>query len=142
MKRILILVFAGLFVLSVVSNVEAQNRDKNCSDRTFKGSYGFISTGHRIGDIPGLRANVGLFTADGKGNISASGTKSKDGLITQYKNIAGTYTVNSDCTGSITWTKSDGEEKYVDFVIVDGNNEIFTIDADDGRVKTGIIKKQ
>jgi hypothetical protein len=141
--RVAVMVFVGLFVLSAMSNVQAQTPQKHCSNSTFKGSFGLISTGDRIdGSNPGPRATVGLFTADGKGNISLSGTKSKNGTIIENLTATGTYTVNSDCTGSATMTDSDGDSRNFNFVIVDLHHEIFIIQTDEGRVTTGILRGQ
>ena len=110
---------------------------------SLKGSFGFSLDGDWIGGTdPGPRATVGLFTADGKGNLSGYGTKSKNGTISQDLTFTGTYTVNPDCTGSMTMTDSDGELKNNDFVIVDKHYELFGIQADDGRVNTFNAKKQ
>jgi len=138
MKCILILVFTGLFVLSVVANAQAAG----CSNASVKGSFGFILTGTRIGGSdPGPRANVGRFTSDGKGNLSGYETKSKNGTIILDVTITGTYTVNPDCTGSTTITGSDGEVRNFDFVIVNKHSEVFGIQIDDGRVTTFNAKK-
>ena len=69
----------------------------HCSNKTAVGSWGFTSTG----SIPviGLVAAVGIFTADGAGNLSGSQTRSLAGAIAD-ETFTGTYTVNSDCTGT------------------------------------------
>ena len=135
--RVAVIVFAGLFALSVVPNAQA-----DCSNHALKGSFGMILTGFRIdGGDPGPRADVGLLIADGNGNLTGSGTKSKNGIITSVT-ITGTYTVNTDCTGSATGLDSDGETRDFNFVIVDEHHEVFGIQTDPGRVKTFILKKQ
>ena len=136
--RVAVIVFAGLFALSVVPNAQAA-----CSNNALKGPFGVIWTGTRIdGGEPGLRAGVGLLILDGNGGLSGSATKSKNGLIIPIPIITGTYTVNSDCTGFATMTDSDGEVRNFNFVIIEAHESVLGIQTDDGRVITFSLTKQ
>jgi hypothetical protein len=132
----------GLFALSVVPNAQAQ-----CSDETLKGSFALVGTGSVVtGPNPGPRAVVGVLTANGEGHLSGSTTKSSNGTIHRNLIVTGTYTVDSDCTGSATVTDSVGETRNFDFVIVKkplfGSLEILGIQTDDGHIATFTLKTQ
>lgn len=131
----------GLFALSVVPDAQAQ-----CYDSTLKGSFALVGTGNTVtGANPGPRAVVGLLTADGEGDFSGSITKSSNGTIYQNLTVTGTYTVNSDCTGSATFTDSVSETRNFDFVIVEkagGDLEVVGIQTDDGHIATFTLKTQ
>ena len=88
----------ALSVVMVAASVSgAAASGPHCSNKTAIGSWGFTSTG----SIPviGPVAAVGIFTADGSGNLSGSQTRSLAGAIAD-ETFTGTYTVNSDCTGT------------------------------------------
>ena len=55
---------------------------------------------------------------------------------------SGTYNVNSDCTGSITYTAGVASGETQDMVIVSGGTEIFGIDALPSTTATFVAKKQ
>ncbi len=105
-----------------------------CSDATLKGVYGFVSSGFGGDGTP--RASVAQFTADGKGNLSGTGTKSKDGTIVTGT-LTGTYSVAKNCTGSVTFTDQDGEVRDGNFVFDNGNKGWQGIQTDSGRVNNG-----
>jgi hypothetical protein len=135
--RVAVIVFAGLFALSVVPNAQAA-----CSNKDLKGSFGMIWTGTRIdAENPGPRAGVGLLIADGNGGFSSSATKSTNGTIIEVTGT-GTYTVNSDCTGSGAVTDSDGEVRSFNFVIIPLPQEVLCIQTDPGRVVTITLTKR
>jgi hypothetical protein len=81
-----------------------------CSVATLNGTYSLTFSGFFTrGPVPAAISNFtpiaggGLVTFDGNGNLSASETVSVGGLISPV-NVPGTYTVNSDCTGSFITT--------------------------------------
>jgi len=105
-----------------------------CSNATLKGVYGFIFSG--LGGDGTPRAIVGQGTADDKGNLSGTATKSKDGTIVTVTST-GTYSVAKNCTGSATFTDQDGETRDVNFVFDEGNKGWQAIQTDIGRVISG-----
>ncbi len=106
----------------------------SCSDATLKGVYGIIFSG--LGGDGTPRAIVGQGTADGKGNLSGTATKSKDGTIITVTST-GTYSVAKNCTGSATFIDQDGETRDVSFVFDAGNKGFQGIQTDSGRVISG-----
>ena len=123
----IILLFAAIFAVSSASAA-------TCSDATLKGVYGFIFSGFGGDGTP--RASVGQGTADGKGTLSGTLTKSKDGTILTGT-FTGTYKVAKNCTGSVTFIDPDGETRDVNFVFDNGNKGWQGIQTDSGRVSSG-----
>jgi hypothetical protein len=106
-----------------------------CSVATLNGRYGLTFSGFGTnGAVPAPitafipAAGEGLVTFDGNGNLSASETVSNGGLIFPV-NVPGTYTVNSDCTGSFTTSHA-----HLNLVIVRNGREILAVNTDPGRV--------
>jgi hypothetical protein len=153
MKRIIgvslaLAVSAALLALFPTSKhgVPVVHAQVGCSDATIAGNYGFVYTGFgtlgRTGKgpttIPG--AAVGLFTNDGAGNVTASYTFVFDGSAsTTSTPDVGTYTVNSDCTGTATDASTGA---HFNLVIVGGGAEYFGIGTDPGNTVTFDSKKQ
>jgi hypothetical protein len=88
-----------------------------CSNATLKGAYGFTGHGEILGLIgpdnkvhafasPSILDDIALVTFDGAGNFSRTdygliGGLPKGGQTAFNPYQSGTYTVNSDCTGSM-----------------------------------------
>jgi len=139
-------IFGLLFVLAVVvtstSTVYAQ-----CSNATLTGSYGFKQDGFgiihnskaKLGNMIPF-ATVGVVTFDGAGNASFTLTQvfnSEGGAF--FEAIPGTYTVNSDCTGTIA-IEDFGLHFYM--VTVGGGAELFAIQTEIGTTNIVDAKKQ
>jgi len=106
-----------------------------CSAATLNGRYGLTFSGFSTtGAVPAPItafipvAGEGLVTFDGNGNLAASETVSLGGLILPV-NLPGTYTVNSDCTGSLTTANA-----HLNLVIVCNGREILAVNTDQGHV--------
>ena len=131
-------------------NVVAQEQSrkvKECSNATLHGSFGYTSTGTLLPSyVPppfaGPFAEVGRQTFDGNGDTEATATLSANGNINQVT-IQGTYTVNPDCTGSMTLNVSPLDATVqADFVIDDDGAELRVIGTDSGVVESRVYKKQ
>ena len=128
MKRILSVLFALVVVVTTTSTVYAQ-----CSNATLTGSYafstpGFTTTGR--GTVVGHEdpfAAMGVLAFDGAGSISISYTFAFRGVISPGLTSSGTYTVNSDCTGSISFTTGDAAGLNLNTAIIGGGTELFGI---------------
>ena len=121
----IVLLFVAIFAVGSAS--------ASCSDLTLTGVYGFIFSG--LGGDGTPRAIVGQATADGKGNLSGTVTKSKDGTIVTFT-FTGTYSVAKNCTGSVTFIDPD-ETRHVNFVFDNGNKDLQAVQTDSGRVISG-----
>jgi hypothetical protein len=101
--------------------------DDTCSTKTFQGAYGFTLTGSFLpaltvgefgfgggeGAVP--IQGIQLITSDGKGNLTDKESVSLGGeplaatAANPFSNHYGTYTVESDCTGTAFLTNA----KYI-----------------------------
>ena len=123
---------------------KAQAGDKECSNATLRGTFAFTSTGFITAPpaLAGPFALVGAQTFDGNGAFTATATVSQNGNIIPVS-IAGTYTVNPDCTGTLTAQISPvGINTHLFFVIDDNGREFQAIQTDPGVVVTGIARRQ
>jgi len=82
---------------------------------------------------------VGQLTLDGSGGASLSGTTVENGAggSRLYK---GTYTVNSDCTGTVK-LKGGGDKINVAYIVADGGKTLLLIDTDDTALIMGNAKQ-
>jgi hypothetical protein len=140
-----IVVLAAVFVVGMAPKAQA-GEVKECSNATLRGSFGYTSTGTLLPSfVPppfvGPFAEVGRQTFDGNGNTNATGTLSANGNIFSKVTFEGTYTVNPDCTGSMTLSSSLGVS-HADFVIDDDGTELRLIFTDSGVVESRVYSKQ
>lgn len=116
-----------------------QEDDKECSNATLNGTFAFTSTGFITAPPPlaGPFAIVGAQTFDGHGALTATATVSQNGNIIPVT-VAGTYTVNPNCTGTFTVQISPVNiTTHLFFVIDDSGKEFQVIQTDPGVVVTG-----
>ena len=94
----------GLVVISVTSLMMSlaapvNAEDHACSLAHSAGKWSFTDNGTVVGVGP--RTAVGILSLDGHGNVlNGVATSSLNGSVAS-ETFSGTYTVNSDCTGSI-----------------------------------------
>ena len=141
----LVIIFATVFVLGILPRAQA-GEHRECSDASLQGSFGFTSTGTLLALPPPLAgpfAEIGRQTFDGRGNTDATATLSANGNIVKGVTVQGTYVVNPDCTGSMTfYVLPIGITANADFVIDDDGAELRAIITDAGIVETRVYKKQ
>jgi len=155
------------FVLVVTAMlVTVQVSSAQCSNSTVSGPYGFKLAGFspqngnscRIlplaggvvgtaavrpsmlnpNQLPGTIAIVGLMIADGAGRLTITSSASVDGQITRFYTYTGSYTVNANCTGSLTmYSGTNGQPVNYDFVIARGGTELRLVGTDQGLAVTG-----
>jgi len=136
------LVIAALtaFTSTVVPSAYAQS----CTDAVLNGSYAFTFSGW--GTPPPNMATegkssiptgaVGVINFDGAGNWSTSFTYSHDGTITSAASVPGTYTVASNCTGTMA-----GVGDFAVVVLHDGA-EITGVETDKDSTTTIEARRQ
>lgn len=109
------LTIASVVVLGMVVAVPPARSAGPCSLARAAGNYSFTDNGTVIGVGP--RTAVGRFTLDAAGNLTdGTATSSLNGSVAS-ETFSGTYTINSDCTGSI------------DVKIYSGSTELFEVKA-------------
>ena len=138
--------FATAIILSIMPSAQAAQH-RECSDATLRGSFGYTATGTLLpaafpAALAGPFGEIGRQTFDGSGNTTATATINANGNIVNVT-IQGTYTVNPDCTGSMTRNVSPlGVTAHDDFVIDDDGLELRTISTDPGAIETYVYRKQ
>ena len=130
----------------------ARAGEKGCSNATLTGTFAYTNTGFFTAAAAppaqaGPAASVGVETFDGNGGTTATAWVSVNGNISQVT-IKGTYSVNPDCTGTLTLFPSivsppiTVPPRQVFFVIDDNGNEFRAINIISGNVITTIGKRQ
>jgi hypothetical protein len=130
-----ICVFLTVFPIAV-------NGQNTCTKASIAGPYGYATNGFVVqssGFLP--FADLGSLNSDGNGNFVGVSTPSQGGHIV-LRTLTGTYAVNSDCTGSASFTDSLGTPLHVSFVIADNGQEIRLVQTDSGTVVSGAASKQ
>jgi hypothetical protein len=142
----LVIVFATVFVLGILPKAQADEH-RECSDASLQGSFGFTSSG-TLNALPppsaGPFGEIGRQAFDGQGNTDGTATLSTNGNIHRVT-WQGTYTVNPDCTGSMTLFVSPlGVTVPLDFVIDDDGTELRAITTGNmtGNTESRVYKKQ
>jgi hypothetical protein len=113
--------------------VQAQGKT-TCTLAGLKGSFGIQSSGMflTIGSV----AFDGVFTLDGKGVVSGKESGSIAGSIFTWLPASGTYTVASNCTGTMAITVS-GQTQHLSFVVTNGGKGMLLVETDANTVVSG-----
>jgi hypothetical protein len=122
----------------LVTSVHAQNGA--CSVASLQGAYGFLRTGTN-NVLGGPIAVLGLTTFNGDGTASGERESvSRNGVISDWTDVppTGSYTVDSDCPGSIF---DENGNKTQNIVVVAGGDEFLLISTLPGRIVTAVGKK-
>lgn len=110
-----------------------------CSLTTLRGVYGYTATGSR--PAVGNSAAVGVLTFDGAGNVTGADTLTVNTGVFARRTITGNYTVNANCTGSMSLVVDSTPAEH-DIVIVGSGKKILTIlDDATGLVATLVADK-
>jgi hypothetical protein len=127
-------------VLSLISAPAASADEKACSVAGLKGTFTYTGTGFNVSANGAAApfAEVGTQTFDGKGATSTTFTASANGNIFHIT-LSGTYTVNPDCTGTVTLlTPAPNPTVTLFFAIAANYNEFQAIETLPGAVVTRI----
>jgi hypothetical protein len=135
---------ASVTLFGLAGTAWATGNDRaRCTVATLKGSYGYTVTGALAGGpTPGPFAAVGRFTFDGAGNFQNVRTISRNGAISLRVQGIGTYTVEPDCTGLVTFTDGGVVTLGTDLVIDGDGDEIRMIATSPGTVLTVAGRRQ
>jgi hypothetical protein len=130
----------------------AQSDSAACNNKLITGNYGFTIQGTKLGGNGPVGQQVGVAMAqfDGNGGFTQTDTVTVAGTVVAdftHPPATGTYTVNSDCTGTFTITFTDGRPPVVvSFVVVENGSEIDTVvtsaGGSQGILATGSIGKR
>jgi hypothetical protein len=114
-----------------------------CSVHSLVGNFGLTVTGQNI--LPPSTAipiaTVGVVNFDGEGALSGNVTTSFGGNVGNVS-ITGTYTMQSNCTGTFGVVFDNGFVISNSFVLVDEGREMLFIQTDQGTINTGKARRQ
>lgn len=134
-----------LLLASLATTLHAQDAATGCSLSTLKGNYSVQAQGTVIAQFPGLPAppfpfaEVAIDFIDGAGNITGKFTANAGGVVIPGT-VAGTYTVNPDCTGTISLLTDLGIPVNETFLIL-RNGGLRLVDTDSYVVITRTMEK-
>ena len=141
-----------LLTLATLGSGYAQSNSAACKNALIAGNYAFTVQGTKLAGAgpTGPMVGVAMTQFDGKGGLSQIDTVTIDGEVAAdwtHTRATGTYSVNSDCTGTFTINFTDGRPAVVtNFVVSDNGNEIDTVvisaGGDQGILATGSIGKR
>jgi len=153
MKRSLNVLFVtAVTVTVVILTVSPAYAQGGCSVSTLNATYAFTDSGFAVSGLfmrhaklkgtPVPVSALGVLAFDGVGNASfGSLTLVVNGGISS-ETASGSYTVNSDCTGSISQTSGSLAGITFNLSIVGGGAEVFGILTSPGNTQTFDAKKQ
>lgn len=116
-----------------------------CGVASLKGSYSLAANGffYYQDGSQGVYGSAGVAALDGNGAITGTDTVNLDGNPTRNRQFTGTYTINSNCTGTMNLVDSQNKPILnMDLVIADGGKEVDLVDYDSGAIITGAAKLQ
>jgi hypothetical protein len=139
-------VLAALTLVTTTSKhaVRTVYAQGGCSVATLNGDYAFTQPGFagagQGNQLPFF--NVGVLAFGGTtGTLSASFTGVSHGVVSTETDT-GTYTVNPDCTGSMSFTTGPGAGVTFNMVIIGRGAELFGINTSAGFTSSFDAKKQ
>lgn len=138
MRRQIITAVLVLF-LAGIGLVPGTRAAGTCNLQTIRGNYGFHITGLAYNGIP--VTGVALITFDGTGSYTGKDNTSFGGFFSEGT-ATGSYTVNDDCTGTMTTTFANGFVVTGNIVIVDNGKEILMVVTNQGEIASGTLKRQ
>lgn len=152
-RKSLLMVCAGvvlgvgvsLLVLKLTNPPKAEAQLLGCSPFMLRGTYVYAQDGFNIaGDTAAQRtpfAQSGKEFFDGDGKMSGVFTASQNGKIVRGT-YSGTYTLKSDCTGTVTFTDNMGQTFHYDIFVEVGGTEFSFIQTDAGVVTAAYERRQ
>jgi hypothetical protein len=117
-----------------------RSRPHGCSVDTLEGNYLFTASVLSRSDRPDPtypRVAAGVRTFDGAGNLSQLATNSFGGAISHDVDVTGTYTLDSNCTGTMTIA---GTRHWDIFVAEDGREGV-GVTTTEGLIGSQTFKK-
>jgi hypothetical protein len=131
-------VLAGRFTAQPVARAQS-----GCATANLKGAYGLAVNGffYDVDGNQGVYSSAGLAVADGAGGITGTDTLNLDGTPTRGRQFTGTYTVNTDCSGTMNLKDAKGVPiTNMDMVVANGGKDVVMVDYDTDMILNGTLK--
>ena len=110
-----------------------------CTNLGVKKAYSVQVTGLDLGT--GQMAAAGRLTLNGTGAISGTLTVSIYGVVTSAATVTGSYTINSNCTGTVSITPKALKTMNFNLLVVNADKEILAIETDTNTVVTATFQQ-
>jgi hypothetical protein len=128
-----------LLTLALAASSTLTARASSCSDSTISGTYAFTLRGTIF--LPDgstlLIDGIAKQTYDGKGNMTQIDAVATNGFLAQgWRPGTGTYSVNSDCTGTLTIVVPGLSDLHLQFIVAQSGNTIHQVVTDPGIATT------
>jgi uncharacterized protein (TIGR03437 family) len=107
-------------------------RSASCSQADLLGSYRYALSGFSSSGTLVPFADSGIIQSDGKGNLTGKSTYVNGKTPAVRRTLAGTYTLNSDCTGSVIFIGGPGQIAHLQIVLTNGKADVGFIQTDAG----------
>ncbi len=124
----------AMLTLALATSSSMAAHDRECANITLKGSYAFTIHGQIFTpNGPVVVDGIAKTTLDGNGNLTQVDAVAANGIASQvWRPGTGTYTVNSDCTGTMTLQNPDQPPLHLAILVSDSGNLIHTVVTDPG----------
>jgi hypothetical protein len=121
-----------VLLLLALAASSAVNAHASCNDLTIKGSYAFAVHGQIFTpNGPLLVDGIAKTTFDGNGNLTQVDAVAVSGHIALvWRPGTGTYTLNSDCTGTMTLVNQDQPPLHLAILVSHAGDIIHTVVTD------------
>ncbi len=123
----------------VESAIAAAQGLATCTDLGVKHTYSLEATGIHIG--VGQIAAVGQLALNGTGSLKGTLSISANGSIASSLPVTGTYQINSNCTGTATFTPQGQSAINIGIVIVNAGKELMFLETDSNTVVAGTLQQ-
>ncbi len=143
---ILTLAIGLIWLPSQHSRAQAQDDDgfarraPSCTAGTVSGTYGYRLTGSLAG--VGATSVIGIFTQTYDGSFTGRHIIiSLNGQPVPNVPYSGTFTINSDCSATGSFTDATGLRVTFKYVATDGGDELYFVNTDAGNVLSGVARR-
>jgi hypothetical protein len=129
-------------VLAALAASTGAQAQEPCNLGSLKGQYVFVGRGFIEAAEPGVqRVHYGIFVFDGAGKFSGKQSSSRGGKIGREK-LQGTYTLDADCTGTMTFESllTYGQIHW-DLYVTEDHKRGHIIRMDDGNMAVRSFEK-
>jgi hypothetical protein len=115
-----------------------------CSPSALRGQYIFTGRGFIEPLAPTVqRVHAGIYLFDGASNVSAKETSSRGGHVVQGQTLNGSYTLNADCSGTMTFgSLADPKlQTHYDIFVTEDGRKASMIRTDPGSMALRTLEK-
>jgi hypothetical protein len=136
LARVIFLLSVTLFSVAPRSNAQTVNH--TCTNASIAGTYGYSVSGLLVSNGFAPFVAAGTLTSDGNGNLTAKDSATTGTVVA--RTLTGTYTVNTDCTGSVALT--DNLANSAQYNVIIAGDSIQFMETDTGTIIAGEAKRR